>query len=274
MPPMPERNLFLRIASGVVALPLLGLLVFWRQTLPFVLLALAAVAVGLTELGRLTIPDAPARARVVLVLLGTAFAAGVCFRPGLALVWAMAAVVLLGIDVLTSHGELRGAVTRLALSAFGIFYVGGLLAAMPLLRQLDHGSLWVTTAVAVTFVNDTGAYLAGRTLGRHKLAPAISPGKTVEGFIGGLAAGIGFMFVARATYFPPLTVTDVVAIGVAAGVLGPAGDLLESLIKRAAGAKDSGRLIPGHGGILDRIDALLFVGAYVYIHARYLHGLG
>jgi phosphatidate cytidylyltransferase len=272
---MSERNLVLRVASGVVALPILGLLVFWRETLPFALLALVAIAVALGELGRLTIPEAPARARAALVLLGTAFAAGVYFRPALALVWAMAVVVLLGIDVLTSHGELRGAVTRLALSAFGIFYVAGLLVAMPLLRRdLDHGSLWVTTAVAVTFVNDTGAYLAGRTLGRHKLAPAISPGKTVEGLIGGLAAGIGFMFIARATYFPALTVIDVMAIGVAAGVLGPAGDLLESLIKRAAGAKDSGRLIPGHGGILDRIDALLFVGAYVYAHASYLHGLG
>jgi phosphatidate cytidylyltransferase len=271
---MSERNLVLRIASGIIALPLLGVLVFWRETLPFALLALVAVAVGLHELGRLTMPEATARARATLVLLGTAFAAGVYFRPALALAWAMAALVLLGLDVLTtsSHGDLRASVTRLAVSAFGIFYVGGLLVAMPLLRRdVADGSLWVTTAVAVTFVNDTGAYLVGRTLGRHKLAPAISPGKTVEGLLGGLAAGIGFMFIARATYFPALTVTDVLAIGVAAGVLGPAGDLLESLIKRAAGAKDSGRLIPGHGGILDRIDALLFVGAYVYVHASYLH---
>jgi phosphatidate cytidylyltransferase len=163
------------------------------------------------------------------------------------------------------------AVGRLLASAFGVFYVGGLLTALPLLqRDLPQGPLWVTVTIAVTFANDTGAYFTGRALGRHKLAPAISPGKTVEGAIGGLVGGTGMMLLARATFFPMLTLADALAIGVASGVLGPSGDLLESLLKRAAGAKDSGRLIPGHGGVLDRIDALLFVGAYVFVHARFL----
>jgi phosphatidate cytidylyltransferase len=145
------------------------------------------------------------------------------------------------------------------------------MVALPLLHRRGDGSLWVTLSIAVTFVCDTGAYFAGRSLGRHKLAPAISPGKTVEGGVGGLVASLGFTFLARATFFPALTVRDCILVGLAAGILGPIGDLTESLLKRSAGVKDSGNLIPGHGGMLDRIDAVLFVGAYVYWHVRLLH---
>jgi phosphatidate cytidylyltransferase len=124
--------------------------------------------------------------------------------------------------------------------------------------------------IAVTFGNDTGAYFVGRAWGRHKMAPTLSPGKTVEGAVGGLAAGLTVTFVAGWAFgwafSPSLSISDRVAIGLIAGVVGPAGDLVESLVKRAAGVKDSGRSIPGHGGILDRIDALLFVGAYMYLH--------
>jgi phosphatidate cytidylyltransferase len=261
----------LRIASAVVGLPLVGVLVLWRQPLGFALLALLIVVLGLYEFGQLTLAEARPRTRLVLVLVGTAFAVAVYLQPDRAFAFALAVIVVLGIDLLLGPGDIRTAPTRLALAVLGVFYVGGLLAAMPLLhRDVPSGHLWVATAIAVTFANDTGAYLFGRTLGRHKLAPAISPGKTIEGAVGGLLVGIAYMLVARATYFSALTLWDAVAIGVAAGVLGPTGDLLESLMKRAVGAKDSGRLIPGHGGILDRIDALLFVGAYVYLHARFL----
>jgi phosphatidate cytidylyltransferase len=134
-------------------------------------------------------------------------------------------------------------------------------------RQLPDGRLWVLTALAATFANDSGAYFAGRALGRHKLYPAISPAKTVEGAIGGLIACVGALFLARATFFRDLTVADCFLVAIPASILGPIGDLVESMLKRSAGVKDSGRLIPGHGGVLDRVDALLFVGAWVYVYA-------
>jgi phosphatidate cytidylyltransferase len=137
-------------------------------------------------------------------------------------------------------------------------------------RDVADGAFWVFVAVAVTFANDTGAYFAGRALGRHKLYPAISPAKTVEGWAGGLVASVGVVFLARATFFPALTVADCLLVAVPAAFLGPAGDLVESMLKRSGGVKDSGRLLPGHGGMLDRIDALLFVGAWVYAFARHL----
>jgi phosphatidate cytidylyltransferase len=137
-------------------------------------------------------------------------------------------------------------------------------------RDAPHGRAWVLLAIALTFSNDTGAYFAGKALGHHKLYPAVSPSKTVEGGIGGMLAGLLVMFVVRATLVPWLTVRDCLLAALPAGVIGPIGDLVESLIKRAFGVKDSGKLIPGHGGILDRIDALLFVAAWLFVYTTYL----
>jgi phosphatidate cytidylyltransferase len=162
----------------------------------------------------------------------------------------------------------QAAFARVAASGFGVFYIGGLLSALTLLHA-SFGPPWLALAIALSFGNDTGAYFTGRAFGRHKLAPAISPGKTVEGAVGGLAANVLVAFAARA-FMPEMTVADALLLAVPTAIVGPAGDLLESLLKRAAGAKDSGRLLPGHGGILDRIDALLFVGAYVCLYATHL----
>ncbi len=263
-----DRNLLLRVASAAVALPILGALVLWREPLGFGILSLAVAALAMTEYAKLTLRDRPRAERSALAAVGVGFGVAVYARPELAATWAMLAVVLVGAGSVARPGDMATAGARLGVATFGVFYVGGLVVALPLLHR--EGSLWLIVALAVTFVADTGAYFVGRHLGRHKLAPLISPGKTWEGVAGGLGCGLGFMFAARETFFPGLTATDCLLIGLASGVLGPLGDLLESLIKRSAGVKDSGRLIPGHGGVLDRIDALLFVGAYVYLHVKLL----
>jgi phosphatidate cytidylyltransferase len=154
---------------------------------------------------------------------------------------------------------------------FGVVYLGGLSAPLALLqRDVGDGPLWVFVAIAVTFANDTGAYFAGRALGRHKLYPLISPSKTVEGAAGGLVGGLLAVMVSRLTFFPTLTLADCFLVAIPSAIIGPIGDLLESMLKRSAGVKDSGRTLPGHGGVLDRIDALLFVTAWVYAYAGYL----
>ena len=174
---------------------------------------------------------------------------------------------------LLDPGEIPAAGARLGAATFTVLYVGGLAAPLALLqRDAAHGRAWVLLAIGVTFGNDTGAYFGGKAFGRHKLYPKVSPAKTVEGGLGGLAASLLIMFAVRATVAPWLTVVDCLAVGLPAAVLGPIGDLVESLMKRAAGVKDSGHLIPGHGGMLDRIDALLFVGAWIYVYAVYLVG--
>jgi phosphatidate cytidylyltransferase len=267
-----DRNLTLRVASGVVGLPILAAVVLWGGPHGFALLCSIVAAVALAEYARLTLAGRPAAERAALVVIGLGLAAALYLRPTLGPIWAMIAVVLVATAALARTGDSAAAFGRLAAGAFGVFYAGGLVVALPLVhRDVAAGPLWVLSALGVTFAGDTGAYFVGRTWGRRKLAPAISPGKTVEGAAGGLLAAVLFMFVARASFFPALAARDCILVGLAAGVLGPIGDLTESLLKRSAGVKDSGRFIPGHGGMLDRIDALLFVGAYVYLHVTLIH---
>ncbi len=182
---------------------------------------------------------------------------------------------------------LEGSAGRVALDVFGVAYLGLTLPALLELRMYAGGPGgvggawgWVLLAMLVTFGGDTGGYFAGRALGGkltggRRLAPSLSPKKTWEGFGGGLLLGVGGAFVARA-YFEccgGLSTLDCLILGGVGVPLGVAGDLFESMLKRSAGAKDSGALIPGHGGVLDRIDALLFVAPFVLLYVRHIKPL-
>ncbi len=176
----------------------------------------------------------------------------------------MLAFVILAIGRLMRPDPIDDALNRLSADGFALLYMGVTFPYIFQLRQVNdpHGGWVVLMVMAIIFGGDTGAYFAGRTLGRHKLYPKVSPKKTIEGAIGGLLAGVGIAFLARAT-FPghgSLTPLDCVALGVGGAAFGVVGDLVESLMKRAYGVKDSGTLIPGHGGVLDRVDGLLFSG--------------
>jgi phosphatidate cytidylyltransferase len=264
-------NLALRVLTAVVALPLLAALIVWREPLGFGVLVLVVAGLALTEYAAMTLSAASARLRAAVVAIGVALAAAVYLRPELGLVWVLAALVAVATSVLLDPGEIAGAGARLGLAGFGVCYLGLLPASLALLhRDSAHGAVWVCATIAVTFGNDTGAYFAGRALGRHKLYPKISPAKTVEGAVGGLVASVGVLLAGHFTIAPTMTIADCLLIAGPAAVLGPIGDLVESMIKRSVGAKDSGKLLPGHGGMLDRIDALLFVSAWVYVYVLHL----
>jgi phosphatidate cytidylyltransferase len=263
------RNLLARIGTAVVGLPLVGAIVLWRDTRGLIALVLVAAALSLGEYTGLTLRGRSLAERAGVVLVGCALFLAIALRPGQTMAWLLASVMATALLFLPRTVDISATWASLGASGFGIVYIGGLLAALPILHQ-SQGPAWVALVIALSFGNDTGAYFAGRTLGKHKLAPAISPGKTVEGAVGGLVASVLIAVAARGLFMTDLTWRDVVMIAVPCAILGPAGDLMESLIKRAAGAKDSGRLLPGHGGILDRIDALLFVGAYVCLYATQL----
>jgi len=153
----------------------------------------------------------------------------------------------------------------------GILYMGWMLGHYVTLRELDHGRELVLLVLFSTFACDTAAFLVGRSWGRHLMAPVISPKKTWEGAVGGFIAAIAAALALRSLlnlgdWELPLNYVQVIALGCLIGLFAQLGDLLESLIKRRAGAKDSGRLMPGHGGILDRVDSLVFTGAIVYYY--------
>ena len=264
-------NLALRALSGVVALPLLAALVLWAPPWGFGGLVVLVSALALNECAAIMVVGAPPKYRATIVTLGVLYTAALYLLPGAALIWTLAVVMATAALTLIDPGEIPAAGARLGATTFTVLYVGGLAAPLALLqRDAAHGRAWVLLATGVTFGNDTGAYFGGRWFGKHKLYPKISPAKTVEGAVGGLVAAVVIMFAVRATLCPWLTVVDCLAVGLPAAVMGPIGDLCESLMKRAAGVKDSGHLIPGHGGMLDRIDALLFVGAWIYIYAAHL----
>ncbi len=156
----------------------------------------------------------------------------------------------------------------------GALYVGWMLSYWVSLRGMDDGRSWVYIAMLTVFANDTGAFFVGRALGRHKLAPAISPAKTWEGALGGLICAILGAVVTAAilSLISAFTFSywQIIALGTIVGLFAQLGDLVESLLKRNTGAKESGRLLPGHGGILDRFDSIIFVGAVVYYYVIWM----
>ncbi|MBE0568015.1 MAG: phosphatidate cytidylyltransferase [Krumholzibacteria bacterium] len=174
------------------------------------------------------------------------------------------------------RGEQRHALTHMAVTVFGIMYLGWLGSHLVMLRQLPAasgapdavGAQMVFFAALVTWANDTGAYLAGIALGRHPLAPRISPKKTREGALGGLVAAALVGWLCARGFAGFLTPLAGGLLGLVAGVVAQLGDLVESLIKRDAGTKDTAELIPGHGGVLDRFDSLLFVVPVLYYWFR------
>lgn len=176
----------------------------------------------------------------------------------------MFAFFILATGRLLRPEPIEDSMRRLSVDSLALLYLGVTFPYIFQLRQLNdpHGGWVVVLVMAVVFGGDTGAYFAGRFLGKHKLYPKISPKKTIEGAVGGLAAGIGVGFLARAIFpgHATLTPLDCIIIGLIGAGTGVIGDLVESMMKRAWGVKDSGNLIPGHGGALDRIDALLFAG--------------
>jgi phosphatidate cytidylyltransferase len=171
-------------------------------------------------------------------------------------------------------GPLEDAPTRTAHIVMGCGYGGGGMTALMAVRNLDNGGAWwLVAALTITWMNDTCAYFAGRLFGRHKLYPEVSPNKTWEGFFGGMLGSIAGLFILKYGFFDQVTVADCIVMGVLGGVLGPAGDLCESMLKRSYGVKDSGKIIPGHGGMLDRVDALLFNAPMVLIYVQFARTL-
>lgn len=173
---------------------------------------------------------------------------------------------------LLHHGTMERAAGDLALMVFGFFYLSIPLAHMVMLRYLEHGTRWILLVLFMVMVNDTSAYFTGTFLGRHKLYPSVSPKKSVEGAVGGLAGSLCAAAVAHWTFVPWTALSHILLLGLVAGVVAELGDLFESLLKRSFGIKDSGALIPGHGGILDRLDSLIFVFPLTYYFALAFQG--
>ncbi len=271
-------NLLARFLTFVVALPILVGAMAWSNPLGVFAVVFVATGLGLREWAKMTMPGGGLGEQALCVILGLALSSQIyfCGNDGTALALGLAGATLITfIYLVFRHGAIETVAVRLTALLAGIFYVALLLVFLALLkRRGPDGGWWVFLTLTAVWFSDTGAYFAGRFLGPtfpKKLYEAMSPKKTVIGAIGGLSASLLATVLAKLFYLPGLSWLDCALIGVPANFLGQVGNLCESMLKRSVGVKDSGALLPGHGGMLDRIDALLFASPYIYAYAHYFY---
>jgi len=165
--------------------------------------------------------------------------------------------------------DITSASREIAYAVLGFLYIPFLLVHLVMLRQTVYGWQWLLVIMLIVMTNDTAAYYTGCTIGKHRLYPLVSPKKSIEGALGGLGGSICGTLLAKFTFFPQLTLADALITAVAIGILGQTGDLFESMLKRSFGVKDSGCCIPGHGGVLDRLDSIIFAAPAMYYYVIY-----
>jgi len=260
-------NLLVRVLTALVLVPLIAALVLWENVVGIWTFVLFFNVVGYWEMLQMA-PERsdPVDIGVVLVL-GVAFSSTLFWWPARALPICAGTAVLLMTYAVFRYRDMQTIGPRIAYWFTTIFYVGLLFTSLALLKRLDVGGDWVLLAMTVSWFGDTGAYFTGRAIGGPKVYPAVSPKKTWAGSIGGTAASVGAGVLAKLWYMPQLDWVDVFLICAPAAVIGQVGDFAESVLKRSFGVKDSGTILPGHGGILDRVDALMFVSAYMLVYA-------
>jgi phosphatidate cytidylyltransferase len=246
-----------RVASALVAIPPLVAVVVWAPGWLYTAVVLGLALIGQLELYRMYAPFGVRADRAVGLGLGVlvviAFAV-----PHPAAVPAALSGAVMGSLALGLRRGVGGeqAWAGVALTLLGVCYCAWLLGHAVWLRALPGGRALTLFALAVTWSGESAAYVVGRCLGRHRLAPRLSPGKTVEG--GGAQVGMSVLAALVGAPLIPLPLASAAAGGLLLGVVGQLGDLSESFLKRSAAVKDTGHLIPGHGGLLDRLDSLLF----------------
>ena len=275
-------NSIRRLLTSAVAVPIIYV-IFHIGGILYLLLILTVILLGQLEYRKLLrtkdLPNEGIAGAAFSMLIGLAAYSGYI---AMSLTFT-ASVLLIPIFCLRKK-EFGDTLTRMGVTVFGVIYIGWLLSHAILLRDIagtgniggiaheilglsDAGFFFVVFAVACTFLHDTGAYYTGVLVGKHKLAPNISPGKTIEVTIGGFVVCIITGLVVNYIFGEPLSSDWTVALGILIAISAVFGDLVESAIKRGAGLKDSGAIVPGHGGVLDRSDSLIFVFPVTYYFA-------
>ena len=281
-------NSIQRVLTAIVAVPLMYI-IFLIGGLLYLIFFLTLIVVGQVEYQKLleskNLPNEKILGIVSSFLLGVSAYMGYYYFT-----FCFTGLVLIILILDLRKGDFSQTVTNIGATLFGVIYLGWLLGHAILLRNIDEiesiraysqsvqglsdtGFFLVVFAVACTFLNDTGAYYTGKMVGKHKLAPKISPGKTIEGTVGGLVVCILSGLIVNFLFGSPLNSDWTIAFALLVGVAAVLGDLVESSIKRGAGIKDSGDIVPGHGGVLDRFDSLIFVFPVSYYFALIYYSL-
>jgi phosphatidate cytidylyltransferase len=263
-----------RVYAALIFIPLFYLVVRYLPPAAFFALVLVAAGLALVELYRLHFHGRPAPMAIAVGLVNAGLLLTHMQWPDVfslhsVLAWIIGATLLF--YLLSAH-DLNQSLVDVSVLVFGALYIGFTMGHLLLTRALPEGTFLIFFVVLVTWAGDTGAYYVGISMGRTRLAPKISPQKTVEGLLGGCVLAVLMALLARLWFLPSFSFTDAVVMGITLTLAGLVGDLSESMFKRSAGVKDSGGLIPGHGGMLDRLDSLLLTAPTYYYYVTLMKG--
>jgi phosphatidate cytidylyltransferase len=273
-PPTGSRRFdFRRLYTAAALIPAVYVIIVHLPPWALTLLLIAVGSIALVELYQICFQS---RSNRLVIGLGLAAFVLVVARDHMSLslstlLAASALIVSIAVRVLSGQTGHRWKDTLIIL--FGVLYVGFPLGTVVSTRSLPAGESLVLFLAVVTWASDTGAYYAGTLWGKHLLLPSVSPKKTIEGLLGGLALAVSAALLAQWGFASQLSLSDALILGVLLTGMGLLGDLFESVIKRRTGVKDSGGILPGHGGMLDRLDSLLFTAPTFYYYVAYVRGL-
>ena len=260
-----------RVVTALVAIPPLVLIVGWGSAWQFSLLVFLVTVGALCEYFLMAFPRHP-RERTLGIGLGVLMAIGMLvpklsdsgFWPAGIIVAAFSVYLFLGKD-------LAGRYQHLGWTLLGTLYIGYLFPHIVYLHRAPEGRRWVFFVLLVAMVGDTAGYLVGSAVGKRKLAPKISPAKTVEGTLGAAGASVLFGLLAGSFLLSSRSWVEIFVLCLILNALAQTGDLFESWVKRVFSVKDSGVLLPGHGGLLDRLDSLIFPVVFATLYLRLMH---
>jgi phosphatidate cytidylyltransferase len=264
-----------RFCSALIIIPLVALALRFGPPYTIFIMVAITVVLGMYEFYAMTLPRDWTAGKISGIALGVILC-------GL-YQWATADIILLFFVFIigaflfgyaVSSRELPLLPSRMGIILFGILYIPFLLSYLILISKIPQGILWIFLLFATVWVGDTFAFLIGSWWGRHKLSPLISPHKTIEGFFACFVGSILTVFACRAVFLLPIPTLDALLVAVGIALFGQWGDLSESMIKRGAKVKDSGALIPGHGGMLDRLDSFFFSTPFLYYYLLYRLAIG
>jgi phosphatidate cytidylyltransferase len=262
-----------RWLTGVLAVPLLFSLIYFGSKEIFLLLVILLTVAGAAEYGAMAFQKKLSWETI------TGFAAAffipvAAYFGGLQLILSVVTVFFMS-ALLIFLGSLKEApfsMSPVNKVAFGILYVPLLMAHLVLIRAFSDGVFWIFFMIVIAFTGDITAFYVGRKFGKRKLLPNVSGGKTVAGTVGSVVGSVAGCMIFKTFLFPEIAMGHAVVMGFVGNIIGELGDLCESAIKRSAGIKDSGFLFPGHGGVLDRLDCILFIAPFLYYYRLYVIG--
>jgi phosphatidate cytidylyltransferase len=228
--------------------------------------------IGMMEYCRMTLP-ARGVAGVIFSLAGAIVPLLFYNSPPELINFGLALLFLaFAIYSLFSFNDIKSAATEAALLFFGVMYIPYLLGYLVLLRSHPQGAKWILLIMFIVMSCDSAAYFIGCRFGKTRLYPEVSPKKSVEGSLGGMVGSLLGALLAKLLFFAEISVGDALLAALLIGTLGQVGDLFESLLKRSCGVKDSGTIFPGHGGVLDRLDSIIFAAPVAYYYAFFVSG--